>query len=100
MQFVKIRMHIIPNKSDLILSSSSIMQKTSRRSFFRISTRRFRSSSIEALTPNLHIIPVGVLQRSQQSRTLTGKSEPDSPLNRLPYAKNAPFNSFDTQHVP
>ena len=100
MQFVKIQMHTMPNKSDLTLSSSLIMQKASRRNFFKISIRRFRSSSTEVLTPNLRIIPVGVLQRSQQSGTLTDKLGPDSPLNRLPYAENAPFNSFDTQHIP
>ena len=50
------------------------------------------------LNSGTHTTSVRLSQTSQKDRTLTGNLGPDSPLNHLPYAVDAPFDSYHRQH--
>jgi len=52
------------------------------------------------LNSGTRTISVRVSQTSQKDRTLTSNLGPDSPLNHLPYAVDAPFDSYHRQHEP
>ena len=63
-----------------------------------ITSRAF--TSMVELNSGTHTISVRLSQTSQKDRTLTGNLGPDSPLNHLPYAVDAPFDSYQRQHEP
>jgi hypothetical protein len=51
-------------------------------------------------TLELSTVPVSTPTDRSRSRTLNRPLEQDDPLGRLPYAADAPFNSFTKQHEP
>src|SRR5271170_5954207 len=61
-----------------------------------ITSRAF--TSMVELNSGTHTISVRLSQTSQKDRILTGNLGPDSPLNHLPYAVDAPFDSYHRQH--
>ena len=58
------------------------------------------STSMVKLNLGTRTILVRLSQTSQKDRTLIGNLGLHSPLNHLPYAVDAPFNSYHRQHEP
>jgi NACHT domain len=58
------------------------------------------STSMVKLNSGTRTISVRLSQTSQKDWTLTGNLGLDSPLNHLPYAVDAPFDSYHRQHEP
>jgi len=52
------------------------------------------------LNSGTRTISVRLSQTLQKDQTLTGNLGPDNPLNHLPYAVDAPFDSYHRQHEP
>ena len=65
-----------------------------------ITTRASTSMVMVKLNSGTRTISVHLSQTSQKEQTLTGNLGLDSPLNHLPYAVDAPFDSYHRQHEP